>query len=76
MCPLAFTRLLFIRVSSRSVMRCRQFMIGDSVLVSPVLQQGADTVLAYFPANTTWHCLWGTGQVIEAGCVEPHREER
>ena len=50
-------------------------MIGDSVLVSPVLQQGASSVHAYFPAGT-WHCLWGSGQVIEAGCGEPQGGER
>lgn len=41
-------------------------MVGEALLVSPVLEQGASTVEAYFPP-ATWHSLWGDGQVIEAG---------
>ena len=44
----------------------RQFMVGASLLVSPVLQQGATSVNAHFPPGT-WHCLWGGGDVIQAG---------
>ncbi|KAL4448263.1 hypothetical protein ABPG75_005482 [Micractinium tetrahymenae] len=44
----------------------RQFMVGDALLVSPVLQQGADSVEAYFPPGT-WHSLWDDGAVVEAG---------
>ena len=45
---------------------CRQFMVGPHLLVSPVLQQGATSVRAYFPPGT-WHSLWDTGEVVEAG---------
>ncbi len=41
-------------------------MVGDALLVSPVLQQGADSVEAYFP-HGTWHSLWDDGVVVEAG---------
>jgi alpha-glucosidase (family GH31 glycosyl hydrolase) len=44
----------------------RQFMVGDALLVSPVLEQGADTVEAYFPPGT-WHSLWEDGETIDAG---------
>lgn len=38
-----------------------QWLLGDSVLVSPVLQQGATARLAYFPAGI-WHDLWSYDQ--------------
>lgn len=41
-------------------------MVGPHLLVSPVLQQGATSVRAYFPPGT-WHSLWDTGEVVEAG---------
>ena len=43
-------------------------MVGDALLVSPVLEQGADSVDAYFPPGT-WHSLWEDGQVVDAGWV-------
>ena len=45
---------------------CRQFMIGDALLVSPVLEQGTDSVEAYLPPGT-WHSLWEDGAVVDAG---------
>ena len=47
---------------------CRQFMVGGSLLVSPVLQQGATSVDAHFPPGT-WHSLWGSADVIQVGSV-------
>ena len=40
----------------------RQFMVGSSILVSPVLDQGATTVYAYFPADR-WYDFY-TGQTV------------
>lgn len=41
----------------------RQFMVGDAVLVTPVLHQGADSVEGYLPAGT-WHSLWDLQESI------------
>lgn len=43
-------------------------MVGHALLVSPVLQQGATSVEAYFPPGT-WHSLWDNGGVVAAECV-------
>lgn len=43
----------------------RQFMVGDALLVSPVLEQGADSVQAFFPPGT-WHSMWGDGEVVSS----------
>jgi alpha-glucosidase len=42
-----------------------QFMIGDSLLVAPVLQQGAASRSVYFPPGT-WYDVW-TGNPTEGG---------
>lgn len=42
-------------------------MLGDALLVSPVLQQGAGSVEAYFPP-ATWHSLWEDGHTVDARC--------
>lgn len=39
----------------------RQFLVGRGLLVSPVLEEGATTVSAYFPPDT-WYDFW-TGAV-------------
>jgi alpha-glucosidase len=40
-----------------------QFMIGDSLLVAPVTEQGARSRSVYFPAGT-WYNVW-TGDPLE-----------
>jgi alpha-glucosidase len=40
-----------------------QFMIGDSLLVAPVSEEGATTRSVYFPAGT-WYNVW-TGEQID-----------
>eukprot|EP00803_Ostreobium_quekettii_P001737 evm.model.scf_239.2 EVM.evm.TU.scf_239.2 scf_239:64691-80252(-) len=42
----------------------RQFLLGPGLLVSPVLEQGADRVDAYFP-NGTWYDLWNNASKIQ-----------
>ena len=43
-----------------------QFMVGDALLVSPVLYQGATQVTAYFPSDEFWYNFF-TGAVIKRG---------
>lgn len=40
-----------------------QFMLGDSLLVAPVLEEGASTRSVYFPAGT-WFNVW-TGESVD-----------
>lgn len=42
-----------------------QFMIGDTLLVAPILSEGAASRSVYFPAGT-WFNVW-TGEPIEGG---------
>jgi alpha-glucosidase len=42
-----------------------QFMIGDSLLVAPVTEQGATSRSVYFPAGI-WYDAW-TGDPVEGG---------
>jgi alpha-glucosidase len=42
-----------------------QYMIGDDLLVAPVLEEGAVTRSVYFPAGT-WYDVW-TGETVEGG---------
>ena len=44
----------------------RQFMFGHALLVSPVLEQGARSVEAFFPPGR-WYSLWNSSDVVEAG---------
>ena len=41
-------------------------MVGEDLLVAPVLEQGADSVEAYFPSGR-WYSLWDKKDVIDAG---------
>ncbi len=42
-----------------------QVMLGDVFLVTPVLQQSADTVKGYFPAGTTWYDMFEESENID-----------
>jgi alpha-glucosidase len=42
-----------------------QYMIGDSLLVAPVVEQGAETRSVYFPAGV-WYNVW-TGEPVQGG---------
>ena len=43
-------------------------MVGDSLLVSPVLTKGATTVDVYFPGATVWYDYW-TSEKLEVSGV-------
>jgi alpha-glucosidase len=43
-----------------------QFMIGESLLVAPVLEEGATTRSVYFPAGT-WFNVWTPGESVQGG---------
>jgi alpha-glucosidase (family GH31 glycosyl hydrolase) len=42
-----------------------QFMIGDSLLVAPVIEEGARSRSVYFPRGT-WYNVW-TGESVQGG---------
>jgi alpha-glucosidase len=42
-----------------------QFLIGDSLLVAPVTEEGATSRSVYFPAGT-WYDVW-TGEAVQGG---------
>lgn len=44
----------------------RQFMLGDSILVTPVLESGADSVVGYFPPGV-WYSLWDDAPLRSPG---------
>ncbi|XP_075243008.1 lysosomal alpha-glucosidase-like [Convolutriloba macropyga] len=44
-----------------------QFLWGSSIMVVPVLTQGATQVEAYFPKNTTWYALEQPSEVYYGG---------
>ena len=43
----------------------QQFMLGDSLLISPVLEEGARSVEAYFPKGK-WYNLFDYSKVVES----------
>jgi len=45
----------------------RQMMIGPSLLLSPVLEQGATTVKCYFPRNSVWYDFYTGEQQVNTG---------
>ena len=43
-----------------------QFLIGDSLLVAPVTEEGAKSRSVYFPAGT-WYDVWRPGEAVQGG---------
>ena len=41
-------------------------MVGSELLVTPVLEQGADNVTGHFPAGT-WYSLWDKKEKVKGG---------
>ena len=48
---------------------CDDFMLGDALLVAPVVQPGATTRDVYLPAGPTAWFDFHTGARYDAGCV-------
>jgi alpha-D-xyloside xylohydrolase len=50
----------------------RQFMLGDAILVSPVLDQGATSVNAYFPPKAMWYSFqdWSMASSVDTSFSE------
>jgi len=46
-----------------------QMMIGSALLISPVLQQGATTVTAYFPPSAKWYNYWDGSVLSGSGSI-------
>lgn len=47
----------------------RQFMLGDAVLVTPVLEPSVDSVEGYFPQGL-WYSLWPVVELTEDSLVD------
>ncbi len=43
-----------------------QYLLGDALLVAPVLEEGATERAVYLPAGATWFDVW-TGESLEGG---------
>ncbi|KAF0688809.1 Aste57867_19631 [Aphanomyces stellatus] len=56
--------LYFEFPSEATIALDRQYLVGPALLVSPVLDDGARNVMAYFPPKTTWFSLW-TGHSLQ-----------
>ena len=57
-----------------------QFMLGDQLLVAPVMKKGATEVNVFLPSGTTWVHFWSgekyTGEAKTIACVaETHLEK-
>lgn len=58
-------------------------MLGDALLVTPVLEPGAQNVSGYLPGGTTWYSLWHRNasihsrwadlRAVHAGACTMHR---
>jgi alpha-glucosidase (family GH31 glycosyl hydrolase) len=43
-----------------------QFMLGDELLISPVVYEGSDSVEAYFPTGSLWYDFYTTELAVDA----------
>lgn len=53
----------------------QQFMVGESLLVAPVLKEGKERVSVFLPMNTSWALLWGESTVVYEGKKRGRGEE-
>jgi alpha-glucosidase (family GH31 glycosyl hydrolase) len=44
-----------------------QFMWGSSLLITPVVTEGASSVTGYFPSDSQWYDLWTLEKLPQAG---------
>lgn len=52
--------------STLTSMHFEQFMLGEDVLVAPVMDEGEDSVGVYLPGDAPWTHFW-SGEVFEPG---------
>ena len=48
----------------------QQFMVGNELLVAPVLKAGQDKVHVFLPNNTHWRAVWGKEDTLYTGRCE------
>ena len=44
-----------------------QYLLGPSILVAPVVAQGATSRAVVFPAGATWTSVWNASDVVAGG---------
>eukprot|EP00884_Botryococcus_braunii_P022777 jgi/Botrbrau1/9183/Bobra.0236s0014.1 len=64
-CPIARPLLFAAPTDSKALTTDGQWLMGDALLVSPVLRRGANTTDAYFPGGTVWYSFYD-GAPIDA----------
>eukprot|EP00884_Botryococcus_braunii_P003098 jgi/Botrbrau1/1278/Bobra.0163s0061.1 len=64
-CPIARPLLFAAPADPAALANDAQWLMGDAMLVSPVLHRGANSTDAYFPGGTVWYSLYD-GAPIDA----------